>query len=81
MRPYLLLTAMLACGLLTASRNVSAQTRDENYGYRFEDDALLGDTLTTPPPLLKLRQKGRHVMLIRPRVSFVSELATSIEKL
>jgi hypothetical protein len=79
MRPSFVVAAALGIGCLVTSAGVSAQTRYENYDYRFQDDDLVGDTLTTPPPLLTLRQKGRRVMLLRPRVSFAAELIGTVE--
>jgi len=80
MRSPTRLAGALALGLLLTSGAVAAQTTHEE-DYRFEDDDLLGDTLSSPPPLLKLRPKGRRVMLIRPRVSFRAELVKSVETL
>ena len=81
MRPSLVVAAALALSSLGVSSAASAQTQYEEYDYRFDDDDLVGDTFTTPPPLLKLRAKGRHVMLIRPRVTFAAELIGSVENL
>lgn len=79
MRPSHLLASVLAAGSLVVSAAACAQTRNPDYGYRFEDDALLGETLATLPPALRVPPKGRRVLLIRPRVSLVAELIGSIE--
>lgn len=81
MRSSLLVAGALAVGSLGVSSAASAQTQYENYDYRFDDDDLVGDTLTTPPPLLTLRGKERRVMLLRPRVTFAAELIGSVEDL
>lgn len=49
------------------------------YLYDFEPDDLVGETLSTTPPLLKLRPRPLRVMLLRPRASFVDELLKSVE--
>jgi glyoxylase-like metal-dependent hydrolase (beta-lactamase superfamily II) len=38
-------TAALALSLFAFSGVAGAQTKDENYGYRFDDDLMVGDTL------------------------------------
>jgi hypothetical protein len=73
--------AALALSLLAFSGVAGAQTKDENYGYRFDDDLMVGDTFATPPPILKLRPKPLRIMLIRPRASFVGEMLKSVEVL
>jgi hypothetical protein len=72
-----LLTALplLICG------SAAAQTKDENYSYHFDDELLVGDTLATTPPLLRVRPGVGHVTLIRPRASFVPELLVSVQAL
>ena len=55
--------------------------KSEDYGYSFEDDALLGGDLGTQTAVIKVRQKGMRDKLIRPRVQFVSELLKSVEAL
>jgi hypothetical protein len=51
------------------------------YSYDFEDDALLGDTLSSPPPIIKGHRRGVRVTLLRPRASFVAEMLKSVEAL
>ncbi len=81
MRSSKSLAGALAFAVLATSSAGMAQTKLDSYDYHFEDDDLVGDTLGTPPPLLKLRAKGRRVMLIRPRASFAAELVESVETL
>jgi hypothetical protein len=52
---------------------------DQRYSYRFDDDYMVGDTLATTPPLLKVQPRPLKVSLIRPRASFVSEMLKSVE--
>lgn len=84
MRPFVpSLAAALALSVF-ASRAV-AQPRpagaDDNYNYRFDDDHMLGDTLSTTPPLIRIRKEPLRVRLIRPRASFVAEMLKSVETL
>lgn len=79
-RPKLLLAAVLAT--LALPTLAQAQTPTNDYTYDFEPDNLVGDTLSTTPPLLKIRAiKLPRVMLIRPRASFVAEMLQSVEVL
>jgi hypothetical protein len=57
-----------------------ARASDDQY-YRFEADDLMGETFGTPPPLLRVRPKGRRVMFMRPRASFVVEMLESVDTL
>ncbi len=79
MRPSLLLATAFAVGSVVASAKADAQTRYDRYDYHFEEDNLVGDTLSTPPPLLRVPPKGRRVLLIRPRVTFLPELIGTVE--
>jgi hypothetical protein len=54
---------------------------DDHYSYFFESDNLVGDTLGSPPPLLRVRPLHGRVMLLRPRTAFVAELLQSVEAL
>jgi hypothetical protein len=78
--PKILLAAMLtALALPTVAQ---AQTPTSHYTYDFEPDDLVGDTLSTTPPLLKIRAvKLPRIMLIRPRASFVAEMLQSVQGL
>jgi hypothetical protein len=73
--------AALAFSLLAFSGVAAAQTKDEPYSYHFDDDLMVGDTFSTPPPLLRLRTKQPRIMLLRPRASFVGEMLKSVEVL
>jgi hypothetical protein len=72
---------VMGLAVLAFSGVAGAQSKDENYGYRFDDDLMVGDTFTTPPPILKIRPKPPRIMLIRPRASFVGEMLKSVEVL
>lgn len=73
--------AALALSLLALSGVAGAQTKDESYSYHFDDDLMLGDTLSAPPPIIRMRRTPPRIMLIRPRASFVGEMLKSVEVL
>lgn len=73
--------AALIFSLLAFSGVAGAQTKDEDYSYHFDDDLMVGDTFSTPPPLLRIRTKQPRIMLLRPRASFVGEMLKSVEVL
>ena len=81
MRSSKALAAGSALLVLATSGVSAAQTARDDYDYHFEEDDLLAETLSSPPPLLQLRPKGRRVMLIRPRASFAAELIATVETL
>ncbi|HYQ16536.1 MAG TPA: hypothetical protein VEQ58_12285 [Polyangiaceae bacterium] len=81
MRQATSLACALALGLLASSSLAAAQPKQDDYSYFFDSDDVWGDTFGAPPPLLKVRPKGPRVLLIRPRVSFVPELLTSLDTL
>jgi hypothetical protein len=72
---------LVAASCIAFSGAAAAQTEEKGYGYRFDDDQLVGDTLGTTPALLKIRPGASHVTLLRPRVHFVAELLKSVETL
>ena len=76
---FLILSATAA--LFAISASAAAQTKDDNYSYEFKDDDLVGSTLSTTPPLLRVRPHVMRVTLIRPRAAFVGELLKSVEAL
>jgi hypothetical protein len=71
----------LAFALLGLSGTASAQTKDTDYSYHFEDDLMVGDTFASPPPPIIVRRKSPRIMLLRPRASFVAEMLKSVEAL
>ena len=82
MRPSTALALASSSLLLALTASAGAQAKpDDHYDYVFDGDDLVGETLGTTPPLLRVRPKGCHVMLLRPRVQFVAELVKSVEAL
>ncbi|HEX2870848.1 MAG TPA: hypothetical protein VHP33_06320 [Polyangiaceae bacterium] len=68
-------------GAASAQTPTPARHEPSNHAYTYEfiDDDLLGDTLSSPPPILKGGWRNRRITLIRPRASFVAEMLTSVE--
>lgn len=62
-----------------ASAQTPTQAKVDSYTYTFIDDDLLGDTLSSPPPILKGGKRPMRITLIRPRASFVVEMLKSVE--
>jgi hypothetical protein len=65
--------------LLSFAGPASAQAKADEYSYHFDDDFMVGDTLGTTSLVIIERKPAHHVMLIRPRASFVVELMKSVE--
>ncbi len=79
------ITALATLGAILFSSAAYAEPKkekaDNNYGYTFTDDALLGGDLGAQTGMIKVRQTGVREKLIRPRVQFVAELLKSVEAL
>jgi len=73
--------AALAFSCLALSSVANAQPKDESYSYHFDDDLMVGDTFSTPPPMLRVRRMSPRILLLRPRGSFVAEMLNSVEAL
>ncbi|HEY6079368.1 MAG TPA: hypothetical protein VIW29_11225 [Polyangiaceae bacterium] len=75
------LALALGGSALLLAGGAAAQPADseQRYGYRFEDDYMVGDTLASTPPLLRVRPRVLKVNLLRPRASFVAEMLKSVE--
>jgi hypothetical protein len=79
MRHSRLLAFAFTLAVCALSGMARAQTKPDAYSYHFDDDELLGDTLSTPPPVLRGGLRPRRIMLLRPRASFVVEMLKSVE--
>jgi hypothetical protein len=76
-----LLLAIVALAFMEGAAHAqTSNTTDENYSYRFDDEDLLGTSLAASGELIKIRLGPVHTLLIRPRVSFVTELQKSAER-
>jgi hypothetical protein len=78
-RPF---AAALAFAVLGLTGAASAQNKDTDYSYHFEDDLMVGDTFASPPPPITVRRVVRpRILLLRPRANFVAEMLKSVEAL
>jgi hypothetical protein len=75
------IAAAFAFALLALPGRASAQGAQPGYSYHFDDDKMLGDTLSSPPPQLRVRGHLPRILLLRPRASFVAEMLKSVEAL
>jgi hypothetical protein len=60
---------------------VAASGSERGYGYVFTDDPLNAGQFGSNTAIIKVRHRGGHATLIRPRVQFVSEMLKSVENL
>jgi len=84
-KPTLFATCLTCTSLLAATPAIAQDHRvsdtPDGYAVEFEDGDLLGQTLSLGGLLIPLRADSVRILLIRPRASFVKELATSVEEL
>ena len=76
------LALVVASLLLSITGVAGAQTKaakEEAIFYHFDDDAMVGDTLSSNLAILRVRPTAGHVTLLRPRASFVAEMLKSVE--
>jgi hypothetical protein len=78
-RSVALVVAVASFSVVGAAGAQTKQPKEDSYTYTFIDDDLLGDTLSSPPPILKGGKRPMRITLIRPRASFVVEMLTSVE--
>jgi hypothetical protein len=74
----------LSLSALAFAGAAGAQTKADDgagYSYHFDDDLMVGDTFDSPPPVIKMGHRPQHIMLLRPRASFVTEMLQSVEVL
>lgn len=71
----------LCLASLASAQQPQASSTTSAYTYDFEPDDLIGETLSTTPPLLRVRPHVLKVTLLRPRASFVGEMLKSVEAL
>lgn len=58
-----------------------AAGKTESYSYKFDDDALLGESASALGTVMKVRQGAARTMLLRPRWHFIPELLKSAESI
>jgi hypothetical protein len=76
--------ALAFCATLLGSVGTAAAqpvAAEQRYHYDFDDDYMVGDTLSTTPPLLRIPKRLPRVSLLRPRASFVPEMLKSVESM
>jgi hypothetical protein len=63
----------------TAFADVKTTVWKDSYGYTFDDDPLSAGGFGPNDTVIKVRAKAAKTTLIRPRISFVTELIKSVE--
>jgi opacity protein-like surface antigen len=58
-----------------------AVTNERGYGYVFHDDPLAAGQFGSTTAVIRVRPRGGHAALIRPRVQFVTEMLKSADSL
>jgi hypothetical protein len=71
----------VVCASTTAFAQDCEGIGDECYGYKFDDEQLLGGVGGPRGANITLRQSVVRRTLIRPRTNFVPELMKSVEKI
>jgi hypothetical protein len=80
-RPQTLLVASVLFTLIGSTAWAQPAASADDLVYRFEDDALLGDHLSSEGDVIRLRTRPARTLLLRPRTQFISELNKSVENL
>ena len=81
MRRFLLPIAVTVSLSMADLASAQGARVDDDYRYRFDDDHLVGETISGTPPLLRGMKRGVRVRLLRPRASFVSEMVRDVERM
>ena len=73
----------LSLGLSTLAATAAAEPtkKDDNYGYKFDDDLLQGVNQDSLSAQIKVLKKPLRDRLHRPRVHFVPEMLKSVENM
>jgi hypothetical protein len=71
----------LILGAVAPSARAETPKKDDNYGYKFDDDILKAPGNDPNTGMIKVRPMRSREMLLRPRVQFVSEMLKSVENL
>jgi hypothetical protein len=62
-------------------KETAGEAGQEGYGYEFEDDPLNAGGFGPNDATIKVRPRAARTTLIRPRISFVTEMPKSVENL
>jgi hypothetical protein len=73
--------SLSAFALASPSFAQTARAQADGSFYEFDDDDMLGDTISSNTAILRIRPIAAKVSLIRPRASFVAEMLESVEVL
>jgi len=73
----------LMLGLSTLAATAAAQPtkKDDNYGYKFDDDLLTAPGVDSMSAQIRVLKKPIREKLHRPRVHFVPEMLKSVENM
>lgn len=90
-RQFVRVTCILSAALITTclsqrahaekKDNVVTTTHGDDYGYKFDDEALLGSTLANGGDIYAGRKRFQRVLLLRPRTDLRPEIYKSVENL
>ncbi len=72
---------LLAAGAASAQGGPKSEDSEDGYGYTFSDDPLTAGGFGPSDSNIKVRPQGVRRTLIRPRISFVPEMLTSVENI
>ena len=77
-----LLIAMITSSVRAEGKGqVETTTQGDDYGYKFEDDALLASTLANSGDIYAGRKRYQRTMLMRPRTNLCPQMFKSVENL
>ncbi len=63
----------------TTQADVKTTVAKDGYGYTFDDDPLSAGGFGPNDTVIRVRAKAAKTTLIRPRISFITELVKSVE--
>ena len=69
---------LFSSSICFAQRNFE---ENKGYGYEFDDDPLAAGGFGPNDATIRIRPRAARTTLIRPRVSFVTEMLKSVENL
>jgi hypothetical protein len=74
-------TIVVPSSALAEEAEVAKDKDGKGYGYKFEDDKLLGDNFGANAAQITVLRLGKRDRLLRPRLHFVPEMLKSVENL
>jgi hypothetical protein len=73
--------AAATCAAFSPDACAEPTKKDNDYGYTFKDDLLQAGELTSQAAQIRVLNKGRRDLLLRPRLHFVQEMLKSVENM